>query len=276
MPNTKNDHETVQNETTPASIIEAAASTPSQVSKKTGNKNALFHGIYSNEITLPWESPADFENLHSCFKDEWNPTGCSEEQAVFDLAHCTWIKWRAAKLAVLRFQRNPFGKALLKSGKATWADILKHEQEIPKTTETTLTQVNDLLSGMNMMLAAVRKQPYDIKTSDGKIAQMEWASLASRVSETIEINKKAVEIIQQMAALTGGNLAMFHEAYAPETIERDIKVMAAIDARIDKILRRLTSLKEYKRVAASLAPTPQRIASPSVAPDNTSDKFKQN
>ena len=51
MPNTKTDHEAIQNEA--VSATEGAAPTPSLVSKKAGNKNALFHGIYSDEIILP-------------------------------------------------------------------------------------------------------------------------------------------------------------------------------------------------------------------------------
>ena len=75
MPNTKTDHEAIQNEA--VSATEGAAPTPSLVSKKAGNKNALFHGIYSDEIILPWESPVDFEKLHSSFKDEWHPLACT-------------------------------------------------------------------------------------------------------------------------------------------------------------------------------------------------------
>jgi hypothetical protein len=43
-------------------------------------------------------------------------------------------------------------------------------------------------------------------------------------------------------------------------------VRAAIDARIDKVLRRLTSLKEYKRIDASQDRRLHSVESPSVVP----------
>jgi hypothetical protein len=58
---------------------------PSSITKKGGvkNRNALCHGVFSNEILLPWESEVDFEQLHASFNKEWTPNGCSEEMAVW-------------------------------------------------------------------------------------------------------------------------------------------------------------------------------------------------
>ena len=274
MPNTKTDHEAIQNEA--VSATEGAAPTPSLVSKKAGNKNALFHGIYSDEIILPWESPVDFEKLHSSLKDEWNPSGCSEEQAVFDLAHCTWIKWRAAKFAALRFHRAKFGKGFLKPGETTWQDIIKHEQEVPKAAEDALSEVQKLLGAMNDLLETHRNFSRDFKSTGGADTQSEITAILTDLRKTIDVNTGMVSTINTLAAVSSMHFVLFNLAYQPETIEQDIKVMAAIDARIDKILRRLTSLKEYKRVAASLAPASHRIASPSVIPANMSDETKQN
>ena len=44
---------------------------------------------------------------------------------------------------------------------------------------------------------------------------------------------------------------MLHRVYSPEHLEPVIRLEASIDARIDKLLARLVSLKEYKRLAAS-------------------------
>jgi hypothetical protein len=239
-----------------------------------GNKNALCHGVYSNEITLPWESPADFENLLASFRDEWKPNGCSEEQAVLELTHCTWIGWRAAKMAQLCFHRDPFGVGLLKSGKTSWQDILQHEQEVPKATESTLSQIDEMLRNFNAMLDIVRRWPYQTDTSDGKKMQSELSQLGHKVSGTIEVVKEVVPTIRNLAALTVRQRTMFDKAYQPEVIEQQVKVMAAIDARIDKVLRRLTALKEYKRIAASQATPSQLTASPSVVPTAPTEEAK--
>jgi hypothetical protein len=45
-----------------------------------------------------------------------------------------------------------------------------------------------------------------------------------------------------------------HRTYSPEYLEPIIRLEAMIDARIDKALARLVSLKEYKRVTATYSP----------------------
>jgi hypothetical protein len=44
-------------------------------------------------------------------------------------------------------------------------------------------------------------------------------------------------------------------AYHPDHLEKLVKLEASIDARIDKLLQRLVSLKEYKRLARESAKT---------------------
>ena len=46
----------------------------------------------------------------------------------------------------------------------------------------------------------------------------------------------------------------FDKAYAPENIEKVLRLEAAIDARIAKVLARLVGLKEFKRTPAGGAP----------------------
>ena len=198
-------------------------------SKKIGNKNALCHGVFSNEVILPWESSTDFEQLHAAFKDEWKPSGCSEETAVLDLTMATWIKWRAIKMAQLRFFSDPFGVDLLESGKTSWQDILHHQQGVPERTQTALGHMDEVMCALNNMP----------KTH-------------------------IVPNIRSLAERTERNMTMFSHAYDSDVIERQVRVMAAIDARIDKVLNRLTSLKEYKRMSAPQTRPSHLLESPSV------------
>ena len=59
----------------------------------------------------------------------------------------------------------------------------------------------------------------------------------------------------------------FDNAYAPESMEKMVRLEAALDARIAKILARLVGLKEYKRTpaggaAAQLEVNPHTRAGP--------------
>lgn len=274
MTDTKTNADTAEKNAVSSATTKKPDSKPSSLSKMARNKNALCHGVYSEDLVLPWESLDDFENLLAGFRDEWKPNGSSEEQAVLALTHCTWIGWRAAKMAQLCFHRAQFGMDLLKSENASWHDILQHEQGLPKATESTLSDIDEMLRGFTALLDIVRRWPYQTDTSDGKKMQSELSQLGHKVSGTIEAFKEVVPTIQKLASLTVIHWTMFDKAYQPEVIEQQVKVMSAIDARIDKVLRRLTALKEYKRIAASQATPSQLTASPSVVPTAPTEETK--
>ena len=47
----------------------------------------------------------------------------------------------------------------------------------------------------------------------------------------------------------------FDKAYAPESMEKLVRLEAALDARIAKVLARLVGLKEFKRTPAGAVGT---------------------
>jgi hypothetical protein len=57
---------------------------------------------------------------------------------------------------------------------------------------------------------------------------------------------------------------LLHRTHSPEYLERLVRIEAMIDARIDKALARLISIKEYKRVTATYAPPliPEDVSAP--------------
>ena len=272
--NTESNAQIAQNDADSSTLANNPKPNAAAGSKKAGNKNALCHGVFSNEVTLPWESPEDFDKLHAGFVEEWKPDGQSEEQAVLELTNYTWILWRAAKMAQLRFHRAPLRKELLKLGKPSWQDLLQHEQQITETADATLGVVKTMLRGFNIMHEIVRNQTYSTETSDGKATQLELSKLTRDVSTAITGFKKISETISGLASLAEHEWHLFDKVYEPEVIEQQVKVMAAIDVRIDKVLNRLISLKEHKRFAALQNPPPRLITSPSVAPAESTVKAK--
>ena len=47
--------------------------------------NALKHGAYSRLVLFPWEDEKEYEKLESELRDEWDPHGAFEEDAVFTI-----------------------------------------------------------------------------------------------------------------------------------------------------------------------------------------------
>jgi len=244
----------------------AQKSSPKPPSKRLRNGNALCHGSYSNEITLPWESVTDFEALHADFKKEWKPCGASEERAVFELANYTWIGMRAAKAALVNFHKVPFGGKELKSGSMSWQDIMQHEEMSTKVAVDSLTEINKTLLSLNKLFEMVRNQPHQTGTAKGKEEQMEAALLGNRINQTIETVKEVVPFIENLGFLTAKHWLLFAKAYQPDEIEKQVRVLAMVDTRIDKVLKQLIFVKEYKRIAAAQDSNLRTIEGPAVAP----------
>jgi hypothetical protein len=286
MTNTKKEHELSTVDASEAKIAPASPQKPvenagasSLPAPKAVTKNALTHGVYATDFVLPIESQDDFEALLASFKAEWSPQGASEEQAVIELAHTTWIGWRAARMAQLQFHRAPFGMEV--AGKTSWPDILHHETvELPEHLKSAASNIDYLLKNFNALLEVARNRPYSTDTANGKDAQMRNLQLAKEVSDTIERFKEMVHTIDKFVNIATSHWSRYDKAYDPEFIEQQLRVMAAVGARTDKILRRLTSLKEYKRVASEyspkelntkhqIAPTPESLAGDPSEPNKT-------
>jgi hypothetical protein len=247
-------------------LVANSESKRSQVSKRVGNKNALSHGVHV-EALLPWESEAEYTQLHDSFKKEWQPTGASEEHAVRDLTHWTWIKWRAAKMAQIRYYSDPLISDVLKSDKTSWLDILEIHKKLPEAADCGRGVVNLLIGKLNDFFETIRAQRFPTDTTDGKEIQSELSELGHKVDEFIDIAKNRLfPAVDEWAEITKRTSKMIALPYQPETMEQEVRVMAAIEARIDKVLARLMTLKEYKRIFVTQGRPSHLIESPSVVP----------
>ena len=71
--------------------------------------------------------------------------------------------------------------------------------------------------------------------------QRDVSTLKEKIKETVVGGvEQLVEVVQRSAT-------RFEQAYQPDEIEKQLDLLAKLDVRTEKILRRLTSLKEYKR-----------------------------
>jgi hypothetical protein len=53
---------------------------PINDAKSIRNKNALVHGVYAEDVLLPWESREDLEKLLADLREEFGPDGRMEEE----------------------------------------------------------------------------------------------------------------------------------------------------------------------------------------------------
>jgi hypothetical protein len=238
------------------------------VSKKIGNKNALTHGLYSKDVVLPWESQNDFEMLFKDFREEWKPKGRSQMEAVWDLTTYTWTKRRIIKGSQLAFSGSTVPEEL-KSGETSWDDILEHLAMIPKQAAGANISVNKFISNLDGVFEMIRTAK---DNAEGKDVQEHLQQMQYQVMTLIE--KTKTELIPNVNALVEimqESRNRFEQAYRPEEFDKQLDLVAKTDARIEKTLRRLTSLKVFQRVESEASLQTQSVLeSPSTVPDESS------
>ena len=98
---------------------------------------------------------------------------------------------------------------------------------------------------------------------------MKLLLLQRDISVLIEETKtKVIANVEGLAAAMTKVTTYFDQAYQPDEIETQVDLMAKLDGRIEKAIRRLTAIKVFKRVDGVEAPIPYRD-SPSLVPDAT-------
>jgi hypothetical protein len=221
----------------------------SSTKKKPRSRNALVHGIYAKDVLLPWDSKEDFEKLHEDLKAEFSPHGRAEEEAVLDLAFLHWTKqtiWRMRQTAVLK---DPFTLDILQTGRKSWSGIRNELRAAAKNLHT-LGHLAD--ANMSALQSQVDRLLRKIEKCSDK---EELKVLEAKMDGCLRlITERAVPLVQALKQGPNAEQA-FDQAYAPESLEKIMRLEAAVDARIAKVLARLVGLKEFKRTPAGGAGT---------------------
>jgi hypothetical protein len=223
--------------------------------KNKKNRNAMVHGLYASEIILPWESEKEFERLHQELKEEWSPCGGMELETVFGLARLFWIKRRLMRTWDLAFRKDPLVQDIANSGKKSWAEIHNYLRDQAKADFNAGEAAKDLHCKMQAILQLLTEE-LGKRTGKGpdwdniyKLHQ-EWQLYMGKIHKFFLLPAKAEHPPNRVQVLD--------RPYEPESLERIVRLEAALDARIDKTVARLVNLKEYKRLAG-LKPVTLRI-----------------
>jgi hypothetical protein len=225
----------------------------SDTGKKRKKKNALIHGLYSSDVVMPWESRADFENLLTALRAEFNPVGAMEQETVLDLACLRWHKQRVRKMWQAATYSDPFAIDLIQSGKKSWSGIRRHLRREAKGFPTMIDSLHD----MYMRLADQANKVGD--------------ELSTKARENVDLESARRQIEGILSTMTQHVLPLIRDlqsgpnaertlgkAYSPEYLEPILRIEAMVDVRIDKVLGRLANLKAYKSLASgpSMLPSP--------------------
>jgi hypothetical protein len=223
---------------------ESPQAVPSASPTKRANRNALRHGAYCLGL-LPWESPADFEALHKKFREDCKPTGALEEEAVLSLCQWMWKRRRVIQSSEIRYFRSPVTESL-KAGEVSWDDVVQYEAQVPAEVQTLIASLTKLVESLTSASDKIGLHYYWTETTEGKDIQLQVgkmrrdvAALASGVSKCITDDDKNIRrAIEKITDL-------FDQAYQPDEIEKQARLLSMIDREIDKTIKRLIFLKTF-------------------------------
>jgi hypothetical protein len=217
--------------------------------------NALSHGAYSEQVVLPWENKQDFDHLHEAFRQEYSPNGLSEEEAVFDLADLHWKKRRVHMGSLLAFRHDGDIEALTEAGRQNgWEGIAEHFAKPLDNNESArdaMRKMNKAMLDMTVLVTEfVRKRiptngNMDQERNPGAVTELDkWNLLLKEMGILASTFTPALRFIESFCL----DEKVCERAYKPDFLERELKILADIDKRIDKKLVQLVKIKEYKRL----------------------------
>lgn len=242
--------------------------------------HALVHGLYASDIVLSWESKDDFEQLWRELKVEWMPQGRQEYETLVSLARLNWLKHRLMRSTQIAFRKDPFLAELEKAGAKTWADISNLMDQKAAAEDGLMTEVKETVKELKLATQNARKL-MDVENPDtieayksietvselffknnGPVYQKAFDKVYQKRPNAPDMNDPGVQFSD---VYTRNPATLVEQAYHPDYLEKLVRLEASIDTRIDKILNRLTSLKEYKRIAEEMRSS-KSVSSPAIAP----------
>src|SRR5262249_10051150 len=229
--------------------------------------NPIKHGAFSNVGLLPGEDPGEFLQLVLELYKEYKPSGPTEKAEVYELAKLLWRRERLGVYERARVARNTWGPRI--KGKDEFGvSLAVFEESINDAKEASLPVLNkkDLqaLVGLNkkdaQALFKLQKEHAE-NIAKFKAADQTWRKEASKFFDMDELDAVADELTREMHADV--LLAQLGDMVTTDSLIKDLDLRARLDARIDRVIKRIMQLKAMKPMVGlgPAAPTkPRRLS----------------
>ncbi|QWG25126.1 hypothetical protein KMZ93_09720 [Bradyrhizobium sediminis] len=212
-------------------------------------RNALSHGFYSSDVVLPWENQQSFDDLLQALRDEYCPGDVSEEAAVFDLASLHWKK--------RRFEAG-LKQALQKQGDPTVADASSDDWD--RVADDARAAAKSQIKAAQVVCDMIFKHMERIIKPDEAKADSEAVEFEKLTTLAKELNLVSKDlVVPTLHAAEKQKLDQIERAYHPDITERELKIRAEIDRSIEKALKRLVLIKEFKKFYLPKAIGPKSV-----------------
>ena len=184
------------------------------------SKNALTHGVYAQEVVLPWEDAQAFDNLHEELRRDLKPSGYLQEEAVRDIAKEIWRKQRLAITYALPFYKKPMTPELMEAAKGGIAGLAAYLADQSNHSGIRRMSTEDLLDEIKAKEAAAMMtiSPEDDSNEPGEPPPKKTNGITSDIVE---------------------------QAYDLATLEKQLKIETMVDNRIKNHMAKFFGLKTY-------------------------------
>jgi hypothetical protein len=220
------------------------------------SKNALKHAVYSKDVVLDWEDKLEFEALHHGFREFFEAEGALMDEAVFELASLHWKKRRLNIGSKLAFHRQSGSEKLTEASKGGWEGVAEHLSKSAAHTD----QLTDDVRAMAKGHATATRTLYDQVVKH--VTEVVFPSAPSAGPEKEQIDIERLITLAKQLKIVGAEVVvpMMHaiesdhfrpnveQAYRPDILEKELKLHAEISRQIEKVVKRLVMLQEYKRL----------------------------
>jgi hypothetical protein len=233
--------------------------------------SAYKHGGFSKTVLFPWEDADEFNALHRSLKEEWDPTGALEEDAVYTILTCIWRKRR------IRDKRNLDTLAALQHKELEVLSEMplpffdtKHEGTMYFLTHKPKSDGRPRYDDKVQHLVGFSSSLYGML--DGQFLKLSIGMLGKEFSthlkrevpeekysttpEWVQAVKREVDEVLLPRARAEMDSPDYLAAKAAEfmTTDRiieDITLEERLDAMVDRAMRRLAQMKFMKQISGS-------------------------
>ena len=237
----------------PKSEVATAVAEPTATPQRQSSKNALTHGIYAKDFVLSWEDENELWRLREGTWAELQPEGCIEEETAFAIVRLLWQKRRLARSLELTLKSESLST---KAAEAKCWDDIVNILTAASTTKTSLAEeANNSLKALTKAIEKVSEinaaciSGHSEKEGPAKEAFLAAHKASLETGMVSHLLRK--QVVPRMLDLEKAQEAETDSAiekiYAPELMEKMVQIELKFDARIDKLMTRLATLKEYKR-----------------------------
>jgi hypothetical protein len=213
--------------------------------------NALKHGIFALNPTIPGEDVEEYAELCARLYDEWQPSGPTEEDAVFSLAGLMWRKLRAerflrAKLILSTYDphSDTFDE---RRGFALFIGCMRSEPETAFERHASNVLKADNIRHLKQKFPRTKYQSTS-EWAEAVIMEIKSVLLPAAPPSREATEPGEGDLPELLRKMLAENLVVASILQAKKFFEADLNLRERLDAMIHRQVKHLIQLKAMKQM----------------------------